>query len=133
MTKRPLMERLKVGMTTMLLWIAFYIFVPGFFAGVEKGLLPWKYAFRGESEVDSSVVIIALTGDDIDALGGLPIKRSYYALAVSALTDLGAGTIGIDLGLTAFAYQSDGIAISAPQFARRSEKKMRRRQLQKTA
>ena len=39
-----------------------------------------------------------------------------------------ASAVGIDLGLTAFAYQSDGIAISAPQFARRSEKKMRRRQ-----
>ncbi len=37
-----------------------------------------------------------------------------------------ATAIGIDLGLIAFAYQSDGVAMPTPQFARRSEKKMRR-------
>lgn len=35
--------------------------------------------------------------------------------------------IGIDLGLIAFAYQSDGVAIPAPKFARRMEREMRRR------
>ncbi|HLF14360.1 MAG TPA: CHASE2 domain-containing protein, partial [Bacteroidota bacterium] len=100
MTKRPIVERLKVGMTAMLLCIAFSMIVPGFFAGIEKGLLPWKYAVRGATMADSSVVIIALTGDDIDALGGLPVKRSYYALAVSALSGLGVKTTGIDLGLS---------------------------------
>ena len=39
-----------------------------------------------------------------------------------------AAAVGIDVGLTAFAYQSDGIAIPAPQFARRAEREMRRRQ-----
>ncbi len=99
MTKRPLAERLKVGMTAMLLCIAFYVFAPGFFDGIEKGLLRWKYAVRGEAGIDTSVVVVALTGEDIDALGGLPVKRSYYALAVSALSGLGVKTIGIDLGL----------------------------------
>ena len=35
--------------------------------------------------------------------------------------------VGIDVGLIAFAYQSDGVAIPAPQFARRAEREMRRR------
>ena len=35
--------------------------------------------------------------------------------------------VGIDMGLIAFAYQSDGVAIPAPQVARRTEKEMRRR------
>lgn len=39
-----------------------------------------------------------------------------------------ATAVGIDLGLTAFAYQSDGVAIPAPQFARRTERELRRRQ-----
>jgi DNA-binding NtrC family response regulator/CHASE2 domain-containing sensor protein len=90
----------KIGMTAVLCCIAFYVFAPGFFEGVEKGLLPWMYRVRGEGPVDTSVVVIALTTDDIDALGGLPVKRSYYALAVNALTELGAGVVGIDLGLT---------------------------------
>lgn len=36
--------------------------------------------------------------------------------------------VGIDLGLKVFAYQSDGVVIPAPRFARRAEKEMRRRQ-----
>lgn len=36
--------------------------------------------------------------------------------------------VGIDIGLTAFAFQSDGIAIPAPQIARRAHKELRRRQ-----
>ncbi len=97
---RNVIERAKVGMTAVLCCIAFYVFAPGFFDGVEKGMLPWLYRVRGEGPVDTSVVVIALTADDIDALGGFPVKRSYYALAVSALRDLGARVVGIDLGLT---------------------------------
>lgn len=37
-------------------------------------------------------------------------------------------SVGLDLGLKVFAYQSDGVIIPAPQFARRAEKEMRRRQ-----
>ncbi len=97
---RNVIERAKIGMTAVLCCIAFYVFAPGFFDGVEKGMLPWLYRVRGEGPVDTSVVVIALTADDIDALGGFPVKRSYYALAVSALLDLGARVVGIDLGLT---------------------------------
>ena len=83
--RRNAIERMKIGMTAALCCIAFYVFAPGFFDGVEKGLLPWMYRVRGEKPIDTSVVVIALTTDDIDALGGLPVKRSYYALAISAL------------------------------------------------
>ncbi|HLB00657.1 MAG TPA: sigma 54-interacting transcriptional regulator [Bacteroidota bacterium] len=98
--RRNAIERMKIGMTAALCCIAFYVFAPGFFDGVEKGLLPWMYRVRGEKPIDTSVVVIALTTDDIDALGGLPVKRSYYALAISALGDLGARVVGVDLGLT---------------------------------
>jgi putative transposase len=39
-----------------------------------------------------------------------------------------ASEVGIDVGLIAFAYQSDGVAIPAPQFASRADREMRRRQ-----
>jgi putative transposase len=39
-----------------------------------------------------------------------------------------ATTVGIDLGLTTFAYQSDGVVIPPPRVARHAEKEMRRRQ-----
>jgi putative transposase len=36
-----------------------------------------------------------------------------------------ASAVGIDVGLKAFAYQSDGVAIPAPQIARRAERSIR--------
>jgi len=97
---RDIIGRGKIGMTAVLCCIAFYFFAPGFFDGVERGVLPWMYGVRGEGPLDTSVVVLALTADDIDALGGLPVKRSYYALALNALGELGARVVGVDLGLT---------------------------------
>lgn len=37
-------------------------------------------------------------------------------------------SVGLDLGLKVFAYQSDGVSIPAPKVARRAEREMRRRQ-----
>lgn len=49
----------------------------------------------GQRPLDSSVVIIHIDGNDIEKLGGWPLKRSYYALLVSRLSDLGVSKIGI--------------------------------------
>jgi putative transposase len=37
-------------------------------------------------------------------------------------------SVGLDLGLNVFAYQSDGVVIANPRFSRRTENEMRRRQ-----
>jgi hypothetical protein len=107
--KNPHIQRLTVGLTAVRCCIAFYFLAPGFFSGVEEGMLHWKYRIRGEGEIDSSVVVIALGSSDLNALGGLPLKRSYYALLVSALDDLGADVVGLDLGLS-------GPGASAPEY-----------------
>jgi len=39
-----------------------------------------------------------------------------------------SNSIGLDLGLNVFAYQSDGVVISNPRFSRKAERKMRIRQ-----
>lgn len=41
-----------------------------------------------------------------------------------------ASSVGLDLGIKVFAYQSDGVIIPNPKFSRRSERKMRVRQRQ---
>lgn len=49
-----------------------------------------------------------------------------FQVAVEALTKHTVETsVGIDLGLKVFAYQSDGIVISNPRIARRAEKEIR--------
>ncbi len=70
------------------------------FREAEKILLNTKYKVRGSLPADSSVVIVYLDNSDIDALGGLPIKRNYYALLIHALHDVGASVIGVDIAFT---------------------------------
>jgi DNA-binding NtrC family response regulator len=50
--------------------------------------------------VDSSIVVLYFSGDDLSDLGGLPLKRNYYALVVEVLRELGASNVGIDIALT---------------------------------
>jgi hypothetical protein len=70
------------------------------FNELERGATAAKYRIRGESRVDSSIVILYLSGDDITSLGGLPIKRSYYALIINVLHELGARVVGVDLAFS---------------------------------
>ena len=53
-----------------------------------------------EKTPDSSIVIISITSNDIEKLGGWPLKRSYYALLVNRLTKLNVKRIGIEVLLS---------------------------------
>src|SRR5437868_3497899 len=67
---------------------------------LNRALWNAEFRLRGERPVDSSVVILYFSSDDISILGDLPLKRSYYALLVNALHDLGARAVGFDIGFT---------------------------------
>ncbi len=61
----------------------------------------------GEKKLDSSIVIIHISQDDIERLGGWPLKRSYYALLINKLTEYGVKKIGLEVLLrNNVAYQS---------------------------
>ncbi len=51
----------------------------------------------GAKEPDNSIVIVHINSDDIEQLGGWPLKRSYYALLIDQLNKLGARKIGIEV------------------------------------
>ncbi len=55
---------------------------------------------RGSITPDSNIVLIAITGNDIDRVGPWPIKRSYYALLIKTLTDLKVKKIGLEVFLS---------------------------------
>lgn len=50
---------------------------------------------------DSSIILIKITGDDIDKIGPWPIKRSYYALLIRKLKSLGVKKVGLEIFLSA--------------------------------
>ena len=65
------------------------------------------YKISGSAKPDSSIVIISITENDIEKLGSWPLKRSYYALAISNLNKAGVSKIGIEIFLSeGTAFQS---------------------------
>ncbi|MBI5475960.1 MAG: sigma 54-interacting transcriptional regulator [Ignavibacteriales bacterium] len=76
-----------------------YIF-PSAIETAENGWLNIAYRLRGSSDLDTNIVVMYLDGEDIKALGGIPLKRSYYALLVNALYENGAGVVGFDIAFS---------------------------------
>ncbi|MFZ6032907.1 MAG: sigma 54-interacting transcriptional regulator [Melioribacter sp.] len=62
-------------------------------AGYEKLMR----VIGGAKEPDNSIVIVHINSDDIEQLGGWPLKRSYYALLIDRLNKIGAGKIGLEV------------------------------------
>ena len=58
------------------------------------------YSIKGEQQVDSNIVIIKITDKDISALGGWPLKRSYYALLIDKLNELDVRKMGLEVYLS---------------------------------
>lgn len=57
-------------------------------------------SIRGNVKPDTNIVLIKITGNDIDRIGPWPIKRSYYALLIKSLTDLNVKKIGLEVFLS---------------------------------
>ena len=87
-----------IGLAVLILSVLITISASNIFNLVNDLISVINYNIRGESKIDSSIAIFYFSNDDIETLGGYPLKRSYYALLVRALTDLGASAIGIDVG-----------------------------------
>jgi transcriptional regulator with GAF, ATPase, and Fis domain/CHASE2 domain-containing sensor protein len=92
-------KELGVGAVAALLVALLSLAMPGPFHELEKGVLKAKYRARGVRPADSSVVVVYFDNNDIAALGDIPIQRSYYALLIHALRDVGVSSIGVDIGL----------------------------------
>lgn len=100
----PRMLRMKSGLAlgggiTIVALLVTLIFHHAF-DGLERGARDAQYRFRGESKIDSSILVVYFDDDAIHALGGWPLKRSYYALAISVLHELGAKVIGVDVAFS---------------------------------
>ncbi|MBA4313429.1 MAG: hypothetical protein C0417_12470 [Chlorobiaceae bacterium] len=91
---------LPIGIVSAILVIIISYFSPGIIQTVDDGWLNIAYRIRGESNIDSSIAVLYIDADDIKALGGLPLKRSYYALLANALNNRGARVIGFDIAFS---------------------------------
>ena len=55
-----------------------YLF-PALTNNVNENLFNTIRNISGYSEADTNIVLINITEEDIESLGGWPVKRSYYA------------------------------------------------------
>ncbi|TAK55129.1 MAG: CHASE2 domain-containing protein [Bacteroidetes bacterium] len=96
----PPVKHFIIGITMILVISVISFFASELFNGADRAMLRQYYQLRGERNLDSSIVILYFGNEDLAALGGLPMKRNYYALVVSALREAGASAIGFDLAFT---------------------------------
>lgn len=74
---------------------------------INNGIEETFATIKGSVKPDSNIVLITITGNDIDGIGPWPIKRSYYALLIKTLTDLNVKKIGLEVFLsTKFSTQA---------------------------
>ena len=55
---------------------------------------------RGEISLDTNIILIHFSENDIARIGPWPIKRNYYALLINQLTYLGVKKIGLEIFLS---------------------------------
>ena len=58
------------------------------------------YSIHGTSTPDTNIVLIKITQNDIEKLGGWPLKRSYYALLLNKLSEHEPAKIGLEAFLS---------------------------------
>ena len=74
---------------------------------INNGVEAIFTSIKGSVKPDSNIVLITITGNDIDRIGPWPIKRSYYALLIKTLADLKVKKIGLEVFLsTKFSSQA---------------------------
>lgn len=93
-------DRRIVRAAAVIIGILFFYLFPVMSGSVDVATKNIFYSLNGEANVDTNIVLIEITRDDITRLGGWPIKRSRYALLISKLQEAEAGKIGLEVFLS---------------------------------
>ena len=89
-----------IGIAIALIVSVIPALVDGPFDQLEQQTTDLKMFVRGQSAIDSNIVILYLDNSDINALKRWPLPRNYYALLVMALHDVGVKVIGFDFSFS---------------------------------
>ena len=92
MTRRNLLVSFMIAIASVVVVLILHSPI----SSVEDQVTSLKYQARGSLQADTNIVIVYIDDDAMKDLGW-PVRRSFYALMVKALTDLQARAIGIDV------------------------------------
>lgn len=98
--QKILERRNYIGYLTIIAGLVLAFLFEGFVKNIDQSVSSFYRMLGGEKKPADSVVIISIDADDIEKLGGWPLKRTYYALLVSELTNLEVKKIGIEILLS---------------------------------
>lgn len=96
MLRKRRLIALQLALVATAFVIIMVVFDVGPLGDAEQGVLRGFYRFRGGLEPSPHVVIAAIDGESIDALGSWPWPRRLFSNLVSKLRAAGAATIAID-------------------------------------
>lgn len=88
----------RVAITTFSL--LFVLFVTPFRTQIEYAIKEGVSGLAGEMKPDSNIVLITISNEDIEQLGGWPLKRSYYALLINKLKSCNVKRVGLEVFLS---------------------------------
>ncbi len=98
---RKIIKSRRVLSLVIILSVFLFIFIsPKVSDSINNSVKSTFFMVTGESVVDSNIVIIQITEADISALGGWPLKRSYYALLLNKLNKFNVSKIGLEIFLS---------------------------------
>ena len=89
-----------IQICVVLLVFLFLFLIPGIRSGVDSAVGDLFNKVRGELEPDSNIVLIHISGNDIERIGPWPIKRNYYALLINQLSKLNRCFSSVSLFMT---------------------------------
>ncbi len=72
----------------------------GFSNDLNKDFERLFYESLPKKDLDTNIVLINIDSNDLQKLGGWPLKRSYYALLINKLTALKVKAIGLEVMLS---------------------------------
>jgi len=90
-------NRYKESLIFSILIILFALFMQPTLKSVDDSYTDVKFDFRGKQQIDTSIVILFFTDDDLKELGGFINLPNHTALIISALNNLGVSSIGINI------------------------------------
>jgi len=89
-----------IRLVVILFSVFLLVLFPALTSNVNDNVLSFIQNVGGDSDADTNIVLINISEDDIENLGGWPLKRSYYALLIKTLSEFNPRSIGVEVFLS---------------------------------
>ena len=96
-----ILSRENVIRLVVILFSSLLLFLfPALTNNVNDNLFGFIQDVGGEMDADTNIVLLNISEEDIENLGGWPLKRSYYALLIKTLSEFNPKSIGLEVFLS---------------------------------